>query len=99
MSLDREIQVKEDTRAAWASLWIERLSQDVHHAARMFAENPGFTAVAVLSIALGTGANVATFSGADGLLLRPLPVDRPGELCTFGSRAILDKITVVKSEP
>jgi hypothetical protein len=50
----------------------------------MFAKNPGFTLAAVLSIALGAGANVAMFSTADALLLRPLPVPRPGEIMTVG---------------
>jgi putative ABC transport system permease protein len=52
----------------------------------MFAKHPGFTAIAVMSIAFGTGANVAMFSTADALLLRPLPVARPSELVTVGSR-------------
>ena len=62
------------------------LWQGIGHAGRMFAKNPGFTAIAVVSIAFGTGANVAIFSAADALLLRPLPVSRPGELVTVGSR-------------
>ena len=59
---------------------------DVRHGARVFAKHPGFTAIAVISIAFGTGANVAMFSLADALLLRPLPVPRPGELVTVGTR-------------
>ena len=51
----------------------------------MLAKNPGFTAVAVVSLAIGVGANWAIFSFADGLLLRPLPVPRPGEVVTVGS--------------
>ena len=47
---------------------------------------PGFTIVAVLSLAIGIGANCAIFSFADALLLRPLPVARPGEVFTVGSR-------------
>src|SRR6185503_7470696 len=52
----------------------------------MFIKNPGFTAIAVVSIAFGTGANVAVFSLADALLLRPLPVLRPSEILTVGTR-------------
>jgi predicted permease len=56
----------------------------------MLAANPGFTSVAVLSLAIGIGANVAVFSFADALLLRPLPVARPGEVLTVGSTASLE---------
>ena len=51
----------------------------------MFRKNPGFALIAVISIAFGTGANVAMFSVADALLLRPLPVPRPDEVLSVGS--------------
>jgi len=66
--------------------WLSGLWQDVRHGARVFAKHPGFTAIAIVSIAFGTGANVAMFSLADALLLRPLPVPRPSELVTVGTR-------------
>jgi hypothetical protein len=50
------------------------LLQDLRTGARLLARNPGFTFIAILSLAIGIGANTATFSFADGLLLRPLPV-------------------------
>ena len=78
------LHVKEDTRAAWGLVWIERLWQDLVHGRRMLAKNPGFTAVAVLSLAIGIGANSAMFSLADALLLRPLPVLRPSEVVAVG---------------
>ena len=59
--------------------------QDVRYGCRMLAANPGFTLVAVLSLALGIGANAAAFSWADALLLRPLTVARPSEVLTVGS--------------
>jgi predicted permease len=65
---------------------LEGLVQDVRHGFRVFMKNPGFTAIAVLSIAFGTGANVAIFSLADALLLRPLPVLRPSEILTVGTK-------------
>ena len=63
----------------------------------MLAKNPGFTMVAVLSLGIGIGANSAMFSLADALLLRPLPVLRPGEVVTVGSHStntafILDRL-------
>ena len=66
-------------------VWLERLLQDVRYGCRMLAANPGFTLVAVISLALGVGANCAAFSWADALLLRPLTVARPGEVVTVGS--------------
>src|SRR6185369_12823398 len=57
--------------------WIENFVQDVRYGARMLRKNPGFTAVAVLTLALGIGANTAIFSLADVFLLRMLPVQDP----------------------
>ena len=79
------LRVKEDTRAAWGWLWLERFWQDLHHGWRMLTKNPGFTVVSVLSLGIGVGANCAMFSFADMLLLRPLPVPRPSEVVTLGS--------------
>lgn len=67
-------------------MFLERIGQDLRHGWRMFVKNPGFTAIAVTSIAFGTGGNVAIFSAADALLLRPLPVARPSELIAVGSK-------------
>jgi predicted permease len=76
----------EDVRAVWIWQWLECLRQDLAHAARLFSKSPGFVAIALISIALGTGANVAIFSAADGLVLRPLAVARPHELVAIGNR-------------
>jgi macrolide transport system ATP-binding/permease protein len=71
-------------------VWLEQLWQDVQYAARMIAGSPGFASIAVVSLAVGIGANCAIFSFADALLLRPLPVARPGEVLTVGSTTAIE---------
>jgi len=56
------------------------LWNDIRYGIRMLAANPGFSAVAILSLAIGIGANTSTFSLADAMLLRPLPVDHPADV-------------------
>jgi predicted permease len=73
-------QVKERTREVRPGFFLETLWQDVRFGARMLRKNPGFTAVAVLTLALGIGANSAVFSLLDAVMLRSLPVERPEEL-------------------
>lgn len=63
--------------------FIETLLQDVRYALRLFRRFPGFTAVAVLSLALGIGANTAIFTLIDQVLIRALPVQNPAELVRF----------------
>ena len=55
---------------------------NVRYALRMLRKNPGFTAVAVCSLAIGIGATSAIYTFADGMLLRPLPVPKPSEVVT-----------------
>jgi predicted permease len=73
-------------------VWLGHVWQDLRYACRLLGRSPGFTAVAVVSLAIGIGANCAIFSVADGLLLRPLPVARPGEVVTVGTVETLEAI-------
>src|SRR5262245_43000658 len=70
-------QVKERVREVSAGRHLETLWQDLRYGLQMLRRNPGFTAVAVLSLALGIGANTAIFGLMDAVLLRMLPVKKP----------------------
>jgi predicted permease len=76
-------RVSEEVRAAWQFRWLEELTGDVRYALRAFRRSPVFTFTAVVSLALGIGANSAIVAALDAVLWRPLPVADPQSLVTL----------------
>jgi predicted permease len=77
-------QVKEGVRVVRAGRFVEDLARDIRYALRQLRRNPGFTAVAVLTLAIGIGAATAIFSVINGVLLQPLPYSHQGRLVEVG---------------
>ena len=76
-------RVKEACREAWSFVSLETSWRDLRYGARALARNPGFTAVAVLAIALGIGLNTGIFSVLNGLALRPLPIPQAEQIVSL----------------
>jgi predicted permease len=89
--------IAEDVRGSWNLAWLEHFFRDLRHGARSLLGSPSFSAVAVLTLALGIGANTAIFSTIDALMLRPLPFSSPDQIVRIYS--ITSGITDTFSNP
>ena len=89
----------ERLRELWQFRRFENLVRDISFSARVLRKSPGFTVVAILTLALGVGANTTVFSMINGLLLRPLPVPASNQLVVLGSKDSDPKINYSLSEP
>jgi predicted permease len=81
------LRLREQAHEAWGWTWLDRLGQDLRYAARMLARSPGFTAMAVMVLAIGIGVNVSAFSLFDMVALRPMPVRDPDSLVRLERRS------------
>src|SRR5215468_1903183 len=85
--------LQRSTSAFWDALWLQpkrledEMFQDLRYGARLLLKNPGGAAVAVITLALGIGANTAIFSVVDALLLRPLPYHAPERLVILAQKS------------
>jgi predicted permease len=82
-ALGNETRAREESRAVWVWPWLESAWQDASHASRTLRRQPGFAALAMLTLGLGIGANTAIFSVLDTLLMRPPAIAHVDRLVRF----------------
>lgn len=83
--LGNQTLLKEDSRRMWIWGWLEAAAQDTRHTFRLLAKSPGFTLTAVLSLALGIGANTIVFGALHALVLRELPIADPSRVVSVNT--------------
>ena len=79
--------LKEESHIAWGWEWLEKLAHDLRYGLRALRKSPSFTAIGVLTLALGIGGTTAIFSVINGILLKPLPYQKPDELIDLNHTA------------
>jgi len=80
--------IQEEIHAVWTSIVLEQLAQDVHYAIRTLVKTPGFSVVALLSLALGIGANTAIFTFVNAAFLKPIPYPNAGRIVVLRQRPL-----------
>ncbi len=81
--------VKEEIRAVWIPIWIDQIFQDARYGVRMIRQNPGFSVIVILTLALGIGMNTAVFSVFNAVLLRPIQYPNPERLVSLSTQDIV----------
>src|ERR1700722_11603379 len=87
--------VEEDSRQVWRWQWLETIGTDFRYAVRTLRQAPGFTAIVILTLALGIGATTAIFSVVNAVLIRSLPFPHPSQLVELHSKSEMFDFTTL----
>ena len=99
LSLGNPVTLQEETREVWTLPFLENLWQDVRYGLRQLRHNPGFAAVAILTLALGIAVNTTMFSAVSAVLLREPPVKDPHSLCAVTSKNLTEGANLLRVSP